>query len=211
MSEVDRVLDALLHDFRSPLAAATGYLRLIREKRIAPGPDLERAIEQTQTALRNMSLLCARAEAWRLAPPPARESTEPLRRACDEIVRLLDEQTIAVERDGTPESSALALTSDWAEVCPALVAMLALVARPRPSAPAGTVHIGCTVAALQISVHRAAREESAIRSAFDPWAYPGLVVALGCRAVERCGGSWQADVDDAALRVELPLVTQTAR
>lgn len=206
MSEIDRVLDALLHDFRSPLAAATGYLRLIREKRIPPGADLERAIEQTQTALRNMSTLCARAEAWRLAPPAPRESNEPLARACEEIVRLLGEQAIAVEHDPMPETAAIALMSDWSDVCPPLAAMLALVARPRQSTPAGSVHISHTPASLHISVHKADTKETSMRSAFDPWAYPGLVVALGCRTVERSGGRWQADLSDAVLRVEFPLV-----
>lgn len=205
MSEVDRVLDALLHDFRSPLAAATGYLRLIREKRIPPGADLERAIEQTQTALRNMSTLCARAEAWQLAPPPPRESVEPLSRACEEIVRLLGEQTIPVEHDEMPETAAIALTSDWSEVCPPLAAMLALVARPRPSTPAGSVQVCHTPSCLQISVHKSDGTTPAIRSAFDPWAYSGLVVALGCRTVERSGGTWQGDIDGAVLRVEFPL------
>lgn len=207
MSEVDRVLDALLHDFRSPLAAATGYLRLIREKRIPPGADLERAIEQTQTALRNMSTLCARAEAWRLAPPPPRESVEPLPRACEEIVRLLGEQNIPVEHDGLPENAGISLMSDWADVCPPLTAMLALVARPRPSTPAGSVHLGHADSKLLIAVHKPEAKEPAMRSTFDPWAYPGLVVALGCRTVERSGGSWEADLDDAVLRVEFPTVS----
>lgn len=206
MNDVDRVLDALLHDLRSPLAAATGYLRLIREKRIAPGADLDRAIEQTQTALRNMAVLCARAETLR-TEPPSRNVSEPLPRACEEIVRRLDEQTIQVECDDLPASAAIAVTVDWGELCPALTAMLAQVARPRPSAPPGSIRVSATPTHLRLSVRLPHRQDAPEHSAFDPWAYPGMVVALGCRAVERSGGRWDANLDDVALRVELPLAS----
>ena len=206
MNDVDRVLDALLHDLRSPLAAATGYLRLIREKRIAPGPDLDRAIEQTQTALRNMAVLCARAEPLR-TEPPSRNASEPLPRVCEEIVRLLDEQTIQVECDEVPASAVIALTSDWAELCPALTAMLAQVARPRPNAPAGSIRVSATQTHLRLSVRLPHGQDAPARSAFDPWAYPGMVVALGCRAVERSGGRWDANLGDVALRVEFPIAS----
>lgn len=204
MTDVDRVLDALLHDFRSPLAAATGYLRLIGEKRIPPGLEQDRAIAQTQAALRNLSALCARAETWRMTPT-ARASFEPLPRACEELVRALGEHSVPVECDEFPATAIIGLASDWPDVCPTLTAMLALVARPHANVPSGVVHIRHTSTCVRISVRMPEGPDSIARSPFDPWAYAGLVVALGCLTVERSGGSWQADVGDAVVRVEFPL------
>lgn len=206
LSDSDRVLDALLHDLRSPLGAATGYLRLIREKRITPGPDLDRAIEQTQAALRNISALCARAETLRLQPS-SRAVSEPLSRACEEIVRRLDGQMIHVECDDLPASAVIMLMTDWADLCPAMTAMLALVARPRPNGPAGSVRVSTMPTHVRLAVQLAPRQDALKRSAFDPWAYPGMVVALGCRAIERAGGRWEAPPDEAVLRVEFPLAS----
>ena len=208
MSDSDRVLDALLHDLRSPLGAATGYLRLIREKRITPGPDLDRAIEQTQTALRNISALCTRAETLRLEPS-LRAVSEPLSRACEAIVRQLDEQRIQVECDEMPASAVITFMTDWADLCPAMTAMLALVARPRANAPAGSVRISTIPTHVRLAVRLPPRQDALERSAFDPWAYPGMVVALGCRAIERAGGRWEAPPDEVVLRVEFPLTQDT--
>ena len=63
MTEVERVLQELLHDLRTPLGVAQGYLRLIRDGRLAEGADRDRAIEQATAALADMARLCDTATA----------------------------------------------------------------------------------------------------------------------------------------------------
>ena len=53
-ADVDRLIEAVLHDVRTPLAAATGWLlRLIREGR-GPGEQSTHVLEQAQASLRSM-------------------------------------------------------------------------------------------------------------------------------------------------------------
>ena len=57
-ADAEEVLAALLHDVRSPLGVAHGYVRMIREGRLPTDADRDRALEKTRDALGRMTELC---------------------------------------------------------------------------------------------------------------------------------------------------------
>jgi signal transduction histidine kinase len=54
----DRVLNRLLHDVRTPLGVAHGYLRMIRDQRLATPELRAKALEGVTNALSKMTRLC---------------------------------------------------------------------------------------------------------------------------------------------------------
>lgn len=57
-TDTQQVLTALLHDLRSPLGVAHGYLRLVREGRLPTDADRVRALDKTRDALGRMTQMC---------------------------------------------------------------------------------------------------------------------------------------------------------
>lgn len=62
MDEIEKILSRLIHDLRSPLGVAVGYLRLIKADQLA-ADERERALTNTIEALGRMWRLCEDAEA----------------------------------------------------------------------------------------------------------------------------------------------------
>src|SRR5262245_47413155 len=77
MTDAERVLSLLLHDLRTPLGVAHGYLRLIRDARLPTPEDQDKAIVSTQQALSRMSRLCADATAYVADADPATAADAP--------------------------------------------------------------------------------------------------------------------------------------
>lgn len=62
-ADLERVLNQLLHDLRTPLGVAHGYLRLLHEGRLPSEAERDRALTGTRNALGRMSDLCTDASA----------------------------------------------------------------------------------------------------------------------------------------------------
>jgi signal transduction histidine kinase len=58
MTDLEQAMHRLLHDFRTPIGVAQGYLRLIREGRLTSEADRERALDQAASSLGRLSRLC---------------------------------------------------------------------------------------------------------------------------------------------------------
>src|SRR6187549_688007 len=61
MTETERVLQVLIHDARTPIGVAQGYLRLLREQRLPTEEERERAMTRTMDALGRLAKLCDQA------------------------------------------------------------------------------------------------------------------------------------------------------
>jgi hypothetical protein len=57
--DVVKALNLLLHDLRSPVSVAQGYLRLLLEERLSDSKDRQRALTQSMDALGRIGDLCA--------------------------------------------------------------------------------------------------------------------------------------------------------
>ena len=185
MTDLDRVLESLLHDLRSPLGVAGGYLRLMREQRLSTVDETERAIMKTQDALRTMTMLCAEASEWLKAEPPGPPApgSVPVESLVAQIASEAGRMHVAVEVAGPIQgSTSLALESD--RVARAAAALLAVVSRDTNAHLTLRVEPGV----LRLAAVATQRRTPEPPGPFDPWAYPGLSAALACRTITQAGG-----------------------
>jgi len=183
MTDLDRVLESLLHDLRSPLGVAGGYLRLMREQRLSSADETERAIMKTQDALRTMTTLCAEASEWLKVEPPGPPAAVPVESLVTQIAAEAGRMHVAVEVAGPIQgSTTLALESD--RVARAAAALLAVVSRDTNAHLTLQVEPGV----LRLAAVATQRRTPEPPGPFDPWAYPGLSAALACRTITQAGG-----------------------
>ena len=205
MTDLDRVLESLLHDLRSPLGVAGGYLRLLREQRLGSVEESERAIVKTQDALRTMTALCGDASEWLKAEPAAPPSVV----AVDTLVAQLgvecERQRVALDV-AAGLAGTVPLTADAERTARAVAALLALVtrdttARGHADVESGVLHVTAVAAQPRPGSHD---------GAFDPWTYPGLAAALACRTIALAGGRCQRGPGGTIVRVEFALTADAA-
>ncbi|MEQ1870786.1 MAG: hypothetical protein ABL961_12265 [Vicinamibacterales bacterium] len=86
--DLAQVLDLFLHELRTPVGVAQGYLRLLVENRLSDPADRERALAQSLEALGRIGRLCTTAGDYLSPPPvvlelyPAADLVEALPLAC---------------------------------------------------------------------------------------------------------------------------------
>lgn len=201
MSDLERVLSCLLHDLRSPLGVAGGYLRLLREGRLASADETERAIAKTQDALRAMTGLCADATAWLdLEPPPP-----PKRYAAAGFLALVgahaESQMLPLELPVPGPHVAVTLSGHDDAVARAVAVLIGVVA----STGARRCAAVCGETELCFSVRDTAPSDFPA-AAFDPWRYRGLAAPLAHRVIAEAGGRCEGGVDaQEPLRVAFTL------
>ncbi len=205
MTDLDRVLESLLHDLRSPLGVAGGYLRLLREQRLGSVEESERAIVKTQDALRTMTALCGDASEWLKAEPAAPPSVV----AVDTLVAQLgvecERQRVALDV-AAGLAGTVPLTADIERTARAVAALLALVTRDTTARGHASVESGVfRVAAIATQPRPGGHD-----GAFDPWTYPGLGAALACRTIALAGGRCLRGPGATIVRVEFALAADAA-
>ncbi len=204
MTDLDRVLESLLHDLRSPLGVAGGYLRLLREQRLGSAEESERAIVKTQDALRTMTALCGEASEWLKAEPAG----PPVPVAVEAFVAQLAAEC---ERQRVPfdvaagATGTMQLTAEPDRTVRAIVSLLALVIRDTAARARASTGEGV----LRVSALAAQPREGLHDGPFDPWSYPGLAAALACRTIALAGGRCLRGPDATLARVEFVLVADT--
>jgi hypothetical protein len=208
MTDAERVLSLLLHDIRTPLGVAHGYLRLIRDDRLPTPEDHEKAFTGTQQALSRISRLCADAGAFvadgdgtatTASDAPGRARAAQL---VDRVADTLTTQGVEVSVGPAPEAQ-VAVGSSLDRVADALATLLMTKAKPasgavvRIDAEAGTLRF-TSVPARPATVSEPQPGDAASPGGerpFDPWqSGQGLTVALAHRVVTRLGGRvWTMD------------------
>ena len=68
MTDAERVLQLFLHDLRTPIGVAQGYLRMLQDGRLSEAADTERAIAKALHALGQTARLCQDAGAFLETP-----------------------------------------------------------------------------------------------------------------------------------------------
>jgi signal transduction histidine kinase len=185
--ELDRVLDTLLHDLRSPMGVASGYVRLLRQGRIADPAEVDRLLAKTQDALRAMSTLCADVSAWRDAEPLAHVQVIAVDDFTRAVVSHLAETGAPIHRETLGRT--MTLLDDPDRVAAAVATVLAAVAVARMQRVSIAIHV------IDDALHFDADDPGADvgLQPFDPWQYGGLQVPLACRTIARAGGQWRTE------------------
>lgn len=197
MSDADRVLSQLIHDLRTPLGVAHGYLRLVRDQRLTSSEEREKALAGTQQALSTISRLCADASGFLDGgldgeAPPVRAAAGAL---AERVSAVVQAEGIAVRSVAIPDGSISAGTS--LDRLADAVSRLLLAKKTRPAG--AVVRIGA--GGGELTFDWAAQDEvgpvraSVDERPFDPWqSRLGLSVALAHRIVTHLGGRvWTRD------------------
>lgn len=183
-ADLERVLDALLHDLRSPMGVAGGYLRLLREGRLPNPEDSDKAIAKAQDALRTMTALCAEAGEWLKEPP---SDTEVIVTAGELLARIAAHaESAGVTLDVVEGDTAKQLTLKLeAERVAATVTAILRTAIGDGDGRCTARLAGDVLELMAVVPDRRGPSEP---GPFDPWAYPGMSTALSCRRLEQAGG-----------------------
>lgn len=205
MSDLDRVLDALLHDLRSPLGVAGGYLRLLRENRMADADAADRAIGKTQDALRTMTALCGEAGEWLKDPPATTTVVLPADAFLSQVATAATARGIPLEVVPGPPDARVTLALDVDRVVQALASLL--VATTRDGVPLCRATVAETVCVVVVVPNRRAADQP---GPFDPWVHPGLTAALASRTLTQAGGRCRRGGDAGeVVRIEFDVATAT--
>jgi hypothetical protein len=212
MNDAERILSLLLHDFRTPLGVAHGYLRMIRADKLPTPADRDRAFAGTQDALTKLSRLCD--DASRLLgdgpdPSAGHAAAEDL---VEGVVAALDARAIPVEvADGI--DGRVAVGPDLSRVVDALAVLLATRA---PKSLGGEARIDAAGTDLRFTCGPAGdgtiieAQASGDEAAFDPWrSSPSLPVVLAHHMLVALGGRAWTSHDGRRLSLSVPLEKRT--
>lgn len=189
MHELERVIDALLHDVRGPLGVVGGYLRLLRQGTLSDPAQTERAITKAQDALRHVADLCAEAGGWLPRATDAGPTLVGVPEFADAIAAAAN--GLEIDRSGVAAAGRVQLALPTDRVAGAVIALMRVAKRVGTD----TVRVRSDGASLSI----AADGPSAALDAtlpFDPWQHPGLTTALSCFIVRTAGGVCVAEAAD---------------
>jgi hypothetical protein len=211
MTDAERVLAVLIHDVRTPLGVAHGYLRLVRADKLPTPEDRDRALAGTQDALARISRICQDAGGFLEDPRPGAIKA-PARQLAERVVAVLAERGVTVGGADLPDGSVDVGTS----VDRAADAIATLLALRAARTPGSVARIDGTVAALRFACGPAAdgAKGPALDGAeapFDPWqSSQGLGVALAHRLVTALGGRVWTAGNGLALALSMPMESGNA-
>jgi signal transduction histidine kinase len=210
MTEAERVLAVLIHDVRTPLGVAHGYLRLVRTDKLPSLEDRDRALAGTQDALAKISRLCQEAGGFLEDPRPG-AARAPARQLADRVVAVLAQRGVTVSDLELPAGSVTVGTS--VDRAAEAIATVLLVRAGRT--PGVVIRIDGTPTALRFACGPAADGVAGPtldgdERPFDPWQpSQGLGVALAHRLVTALGGRVWTAGSGLALALAMPMENGT--
>jgi hypothetical protein len=203
MSDAERVLSLLIHDLRTPLGVAHGYLRLIRAGKLPSPDDRDRALASTQDALAVISRLCEEAAVF-VAGELDQTGQAPATALIARVASALAARDVLLTSP-TPPSGHARVGTSLDRAGDAIAAVLGTRAKKGVAAAAlvesvdGELRFACGPAP-----DRAALAGEGLP--FDPWAASqGLTVVLAHRLLIGLGGrAWlSGDGGTVALAVRM--------
>jgi hypothetical protein len=208
MTDAERALAVLIHDVRTPLGVAHGYVRLIRADKLPTPDDRERALAGTQDALARISRLCQDAGAFLDDPPNPAAGRAPAAQLTERVAAALTERGVPVG-DRPAVSGSVGVGSSVDRAADAIATLMSVRAGRTPGASAS---MSAGSGALQFVYGPAGPTPTAESDTdgrerpFDPWqASAGLSVAVAYRFVTALGGRVWTARDGLALALSLPM------
>jgi hypothetical protein len=211
MTDAERVLAVLIHDVRTPLGIAHGYLRLVRTDKLPAPEERDRALAQTQEALAKISRICQDAGGFLedVRPGPV---TASARQLAERVAGVLAERGVTVA-DMAPPDGTINVGTSLDRLAEAIAALLAMRAGRIPGI---VTRIDATAESLRFTC--APPVEAAggpptdgDERPFDPWqSSQGLGVALAHRLVTALGGRVWTAGNGLALALSLPMESGNA-
>ena len=203
----------LVHDLRTPMGVAVGYLRLLRDHQLPGADDQQRALTQTVEALSAMSRLCQEASSFAAAVTAGAENIESVSAAVftAELSDYLPSPLAIADADGNLSGSVRARRGG--ATARAVAALLGVPMITGGATPSTDIIVRVAAAHLHFLIGAPEQREAMLlgqRQVFDPWrAGPGLAVPLACLEVSQVSGEvFSHAAGSAAVAVRLPLETK---
>jgi signal transduction histidine kinase len=200
VSPIERTLQVLIHDIRTPVGVAQGYLRLLREDRLPAADDRQRAITQAQQALDRVSQLCSDAAALADDTTASPTVTVPCEGFVGRVRQRLEREPVEVAPATIAASAMLSVPANSDALADAVTRVL--LTSPR-QADRRAVAIGATATELWFTSGAGPLPLSG--EPLDPWTQPGFALPLACRAIADAGGRVWSGREPAGVGVALPL------
>jgi hypothetical protein len=200
VTTVERALRVLIHDLRTPVGVAQGYLRLIQQDRLGTGEQRDRAFQKVQEALERVARLAD--DAFRLLdePPPAQGVPVPSEHLVERVCARLPPTTVEVAITTVP-AGVVAVQPDVDGLATAIADVL--LSGGGPSARR-SVTVGSTDGEIWFATGAvlSGRPEG---DPLDPWRVPGLALPVACQTVGQSGGRlWSIPGHSGGVGVAFP-------
>lgn len=213
--ETRKALDKLVHDLRTPLGAALGFVRLLRDRRLVDEQEQQRALSSTIDALGAMSQLCRDAASF-AASAEAREDNFAIIPAAEltaEVGGHLAPPLAFTDLDH--DLSGQVRVRQGGATARAVAALLSMSGLSGGATPSTDIIVRVADGHLSFETGTPAQRQAIRRGerrVFDPWrAGPGLAVPLACLELTRVSGQvWTEASTSTAIAVMLPLETSTS-
>ena len=207
MTDSDRMMHRLMHDLRTPLGVAQGYLRLVKDGSLKTDADRDRALDQAAAALGQAARMLQDVSGYldeQATAAPLAASTAAFAGRVEAVAK---EHGFSVVQDGIKGDAVLDLPFGVAASAGAVVRVLETALKRRSTGPS-TLRVLESDNELQFVASGAepkpASDDKA--RAFDPWREPGLDVALACQRITRASGEIRSDQTTAnGLAIAFPV------
>src|SRR6187401_113562 len=191
MTDSDRMMHRLLHDLRTPLGVAQGYLRLIRDGSLKTDADRDRALDQAASALGQVTRMFQEVAGYLDEEANAGRTPASAAAFAGRVEAVAKEHGFAVVQNGVETDAVMDLPFGLSASAGAVVRVFESALRRRPTGTA-TLRVSASEGELQFVASAEAAEgqpegpaEIKKMRPFDPWREPGLDVALACQRIVR--------------------------
>ena len=208
MTDAERVLHALLHDVRTPLGAAQGYLRLLQDNQLKTPADEERAVARALRALGDVARLCDSAGEFLDGATSSTVTRVSAVAFAKQVETHARHRGLAVSAAAIPADFALTVSGSIPSMCDAIVSVLSSSARG--AARSGTMmHVRAADDELRFlapPAERSAEEIEPDSAPLDRWWAHGLPLPVAWRRILASSGRVLAcQSADDGLVVAFPL------
>jgi len=204
MTDAERVLQILLHDLRTPIGVAQGYLRMMQDGRLTEAAETERAVAKALHALGQTARLCQDASDF-LETSDAHKRIAVVTAAsfATQVESQARNRGVEVHAGRIPASARLALAGDIARIGDAVVLIASTTGTKRP-----TLSIEADDAELRFLAVEEPGASTAGAMPLDGWSR-GLPMAVACRRIAWSSGRILKLATNNGVIVAFPLTSET--
>lgn len=201
------MMHRLLHDLRTPIGVAQGYLRLVRDGSLKTDADRDRALDQAAASLAQLARMCQEMAGYLDEESIATRPPASAAAFAGRVEAVAREHGFTVVQDGVTIDAVVDLPFGVAASAGAVVRVFETALRRRP---AGTATLRVIAADDELRFVAGAGDGSASvnrpAKAFDPWREPGLDIMLACQRIARAAGEIRSgDTSPDALAIAFPV------
>jgi signal transduction histidine kinase len=208
MTEIERVLQVLIHDARTPIGVAQGYLRLLRDQRLPTDEERDRAMTRTMDALGRLAKLCEQAGQFVGETAETFDVVVPAEDLAARVAMHALERQFVMGQAAIDARARVRVAGGMDQIAEAVGVVLATIGSPREVVPIVQVETRAMELHFTGTPDGQGPAANVRDTPFDPWRTPGLAVALACRAIARSAG--RVVSRDRTITIAFPLETHNA-